>query len=1077
MKQTLIVKDLLCEYLVNPLGVDVANPRLSWKVESAQRSQKQIAYRILVASNKENLNANKGDLWDTGKIESDKTAHIAYEGKTLTSRMKCYWKVMVWNVNNIASEWSGSARWSMGLLEPSDWRGDWLGTPAHKSKDIDPKQALTFDDCHWIWFPEVTESYPGDRNPSAYISPCTRYFRRTFTLDQNAKVRWAGVLWVAYDELTLYINDKQVGGQSEFSDSGYVEEVTKFLVPGKNVLAIEATKISTGLAGIVGKLIIQLENGNDITITTDGSRGYWWGLSVRGENIPSSWKTSKVMVPGWTEADFNDADWLKAQSLVSVDHAAERILPGWRQMNPIPIFRKRFEVKKSIKSATVYICGLGYYELRLNGDKVGDHVLDPAFTVYNKHVLYVTYDVTDQLKQGSNALGVMLGNGWYNMHTRTYWGFENEPWRDRPKMLLQLHIEFTDGTTEVIASDSSWRRTVGPVLLDSVHNGEVYDARREIPGWDKPGFDDSAWQEPELVAAPNGALKSQMMPAIKVVETITPIEITEPKPGVFIFDMGQNFAGWAKLKVSGGPAGTKITMRYGERLLADGTLDRKGLNDFILQGPFQTSVYIMKGCDTEVWEPRFTYHGFRYIEVTGLPTKPTVENLIGQVAHTSFDKAGSFECSNEMLNKIQHMMLWSYRSNFFGYQTDCPHREKNGWAGDSHIIAETALYNFKNAAAYKKWMNDFRDAQLENGKLPNFAPPCQWAYERDAGPTWDCTYILIPWYLYLYYGDTGILTEHYKGMKRLIEYLRSRSKKNIISYGSDDWNTAKTVTPVPVTSTASYYISVLTVSKIAGIMGKTHEMEEYAKLAADIRKSFNRHFYKGNGLYANGSQAALSCALYYDLVDKEEKQYVLKQLVKSIQRENWHLDVGIFGIKWLLFALTENGESDIAYRIATQTTPPSYGYWLECGATTMWENWYGDATLFGSLNHYSFGSIGAWFYKALAGINIDPERPGFKHIIIRPWPVGDLTWAQAEHESMYGMIASSWRIADGKFSLDVTIPTNTTATVYVPTENPDSVQEGGVPASKAEAVQLLRIEDSNVLFEVDSGRYRFVSKL
>jgi alpha-L-rhamnosidase len=875
------VDRLRCEYLENPLGIDVAKPRLNWLMRSDQRGQRQTAYQVLVATTPKLLQQDRGDLWDTGRVDSDRSLQIEYAGKPLASHLRCWWKVRVWDKDGQPTAWSMPAFWSMGILDPAEWHAKWI---------------------------VYTKDFPYD-----------------------------------------------------------VE---------------------------------------------------------------------------------------------------------WTQSASSPVFRKSFKIDQPIRSATVSVCGLGFYELHLNGGKVGDHVLDPAFTRYDKRALYVTYDVTDRLKQGENAIGAMLGNGWYNSHTRCEWNFDKAPWRDRPRLLLQLRVVLADGTEQTIVSDDSWHATIGPVIRDAIRNGEVYDARREMPGWDSPGFDDSSWATPEVVSAPKGILRAQMLPPAKVMRTITPVSVAEPKPGVFIVDMGQNIAGWAQLRVAG-PAGTRVVMRYGERLAPDGTLDTAEIGKFIYKGPFQTNTYILKGQGEELWESRFTYHGFRYFEVTGFPGKPSVENFRGRIVHTAFPDAGSFECSNDLLNRIQRLTLGAYRGNFVdGYPTDCPHREKNGWTGDAHIAAEQAMFNFDNAAAYRKWMNDFDDALLPDGMLPGIVPSSGWGYAWGNGPSWDSAYLLIPWHLYEYCGDTRVLADHYDGMRRYVDNMTARAKNHLVDHGLSDWLSPKTETPAVVTSSAYYYVDARIVANVATMLGKTDDAKKYNDLADAIRRSYNAALYKGGGIYANGSQTALSCPVYQGLVDPKEKDRVVAELAANVHRANDHLDTGFLGTKYLLHTLSANGRHDLAYRITTQTTPPSWGAWLHRDATTLWEDW-GDGS---SRNHIAFGDISAWFYETLGGINIDPQRPAFKHIIIRPRPVGDLKWASAVHESLYGAIACRWRVEEKGLALSVTIPANTTAEVHVPARSEQSVTEGAQPASKAPGVKFLRMEAGAAVFEVLSGKYHFLAQ-
>ena len=866
------VTDLRCEYLADPLGIDVVQPRLSWKLAAQQRGQKETAYQVLVASDEKTLRKNRGDLWDTGKVASDQSIHVVYAGRPLSSRTRCYWKVRVWGKDGKASAFSKTAVWAMGPLTPEDWTAKWIGAPG-SDEDKGPRPAPLF--------------------------------RRTFTLDKQP---------------------------------------------------------------------------------------------VR---------------------------------------------------------------------ARLYICGLGYYELHLNGAKVGDHVLDPAFTRYDRRALYVTYDVTDRLKKGPNALGVILGNGWYNMHTRCVWDFDKAPWRDRPTLRCQLEVTFEDGSKQMVASDATWRVSTGPIVFDSIRNGETYDARLEKAGWDTTDYSDINWPAAQIDAGPKGELKAQMMPPVKVTGTRKMAKVTEPKPGVHVFDTGQNMTGWARLKVSG-PAGTEIMMKYGERLNPDGTLDQKEIGQHIKTGKPQTDTYILKGEGTEVWEPRFAYYGFQYVEVTGLPGQATLDTLEARVVHTAFDRAGTFECSNDLFNRIQHNTLWSYVSNFVGYPTDCPHREKNGWTGDAHLAAETGLYNFDSAPGYTKWLNDLKDEQRPSGELPGIVPTSGWGYQWGNGPAWDSAYVLIPWYLYQYRGDTRALAEHYDRLKRYVDYLTTKANNHIVAIGLGDWVPAKSTTPEKVTSTGYYYRDVLIVSKAAALLGKTEDAKKYGDLASSIREAFNQEFYDPQtGLYANGTQTAMSCALYHGLVPPQEHDKVMGKLVEMIQKNDGHLDAGILGTKYLIDSLTTNGRADLVYGMATKTDYPSWGRWLEQGATTLWEQWDGGA----SRNHIMFGHISAWFYQTLGGIMPDPEAPGFKHIIIKPQLLGDTKWVRAEHESMYGTIRSAWEIQGDKFSLKLTIPVNTTATVYVPASSRESVM------GDSDGVRFLRAEGNHAVYEVDSGTYEFISQL
>jgi alpha-L-rhamnosidase len=871
---------LRCEYLDNPLGIDTPQPRLSWVLESKQRAQKQTAYQILAASSETLLKSDSGDLWDTGKVASDQTLHVAYAGKALGSCQRCYWKVRVWGEDGKPSTYSRPASWEMGLLSPQDWQGQWIGR----------------------------------------------------TTDTNSL--------------------------------------------------------------------------------------------------------------------------------------------------PAPMLRRAFTLEGKIKQARAYICGLGYYELHLNGKKIGDHLLDPGYTRYDRRALYVTYDVTDALRRGKNAVGVILGNGWYNVQTRAVWDFHKAPWRAAPKLLMQLRVEYADGRLETIGTDSRWTTSAGPITFDSIYGGETYDARAEKPGWDTPDYDDSAWAMAQVVSAPGGKLSAQMMPPIKADGIIKPVKLTEPKPGVFVFDMGQNFAGFAELSVRG-PAGTKVVMKYGERLGKDGMVDRADIQQHIVRvdtnQQYQTDTYILDGASRIAHHAsRFTYHGFQYVELTGFPGKPTLDTLRGVFIHSAIPVAGEFACSNPMLNRIWRAGRWAYLSNLQGIPTDCPHREKNGWTGDAHLAAEQGLFNYAPATVYTKWINDLGDEQRPTGELPGIVPTSGWGYAWGNGPAWDSAFLLIPFYLYEYCGDTKVLCDHYDGLKRYVDHLTSRAKDGIVDIGLNDWAPFKTSTPADITSTAYYYRDAQIVALAAGFMGKDADARKYTELAASIKKAFSEKFYHPDtGLYGNGSQTALSCALYQGLVEPANKARVLSNLVAAVEKTNGHIDTGILGAKYILNALLENGRADVAYRIVSQKDLPSWGWWIEQGATTLWEQWNGSE----SRNHIMFGDISAWFYKALAGINLDPAAPAFKHIIIKPNLVGGLTSADASYDSVRGRIVSDWKAKDGRFELTVTIPANTTATVYVPVANSAPIKEDGKPAGDAAGIKFLRVEDGRTLFEVGSGTYHFTAPL
>jgi alpha-L-rhamnosidase len=673
--------------------------------------------------------------------------------------------------------------------------------------------------------------------------------------------------------------------------------------------------------------------------------------------------------------------------------------------------RKEFALKGRAKRALAHIAGLGYYELRLNGRKAGNHVLDPAWTTYDKRVLYVTYDVTSFLREGANALAVTLGHGWYKSRA----------------LLLQLDIELEDGSAVSVVSDTSWRAADGPIFEDSVYNGESYDARRETPGWDRAGFDDKDWPAVEAIKGPAGVLSAQLMPAIQVVDTIVPLGMTTPLPGVYVFDMGQNFSGWARLRVEG-PRGTDIRLRFAELLYENGTLNQENLRSAQAEDH-----YILKGAGEEMWEPRFTYHGFRYVEVTGFPGTPKLDSIRGRVVHTAVDPIGSFAASKDILNGLQRIITWGQKTNLHSIPTDCDQRdERMGWMGDAQGTAEEAIMNFDMAAFYTNFVRDIRDVQDEKGRLSDTVPHV-WGGEN-ADPAWATAYPLICWYMYQYYGDTRVLEEHYAALKKYVEFLRSKAENGLVKFSSyGDW-VAVEKCPGSIVSSFYYLYDVRILAGAARVIGRSADAALYDKLAAEIRTAFNREYYNPKtGDYADGTQTANTLPLFLGIPTEREGSAGGRLFDDIVYKHDSHLTTGIIGTKYIMELLTRNGNSDLAYDIACKTDYPSWGYMIKNGATTLWELWQKrEGPSMNSHNHPMFGSVGAWLYKALAGINLAPETTGFEKILIAPQMVRDLRHASGSTMTVRGEVACSWSRTETSIRVEVTIPAGSEAEVVIP---------------------------------------------
>ncbi|MGC9086716.1 MAG: family 78 glycoside hydrolase catalytic domain [Thermoproteota archaeon] len=800
----------------------------------------------------------------------------------------------------------------------------------------------------------------------------------------------------------------------------------------------------------------------------ESDKTYYWKVRVWDrEGRMSNWSEMATFHTGLLNPEDWKARWI--QSPNSNNDIA-------------PLFRKKFDLDKPIKEAYLYISGLGYYECYINGIKVGNSVLDPGTSEYDKMALYVTYNVTRLLEVGANAIGVILGNGWFSPPSDVKGTYK---YSDRPKLIAQLNVKFIDGSSTTIVTDSSWKTTNSPILYNSIWNGEVYDARLEKEGWNMPDYDDSNWSNVEIVPSPTQRLVSQVMPPIRVVKTIKPVRIINPAPGVYVFDFGQNFAGWAKLIVKG-PRGTKVTLRYAEILRGDGTIYTDNL-----RSARATDIYILNGNGTEIYEPKFTYHGFRYVEVTGFPGVPTLENLEGRVVHSDVEKVGNFISSDSLLNEIQENILWTQLNNLMSIPTDCPQRdERMGWMGDAQLSAEEAILNFWMPAFYENWVHEITVAQREDGAVPDVVPPHWKIYPAD--PAWGTACILIPWYLYLYYGDKRILNESYSSMKKWVDFLTKNSENYIIEklgkYG--DWCEPGSAgppkdTPVDLTSTGYYYYDTLILSKVAGILGKYDDAVQYLTLAKEIEKEFNNKFFKQDkNQYATGSQTSNLFPLFLNIVPEDRKNAVIENLVNNIMiTHKGHLDTGIIGTKLLADTLTDLDLGNIMYTIVTQTTYPSWGYWIKLGATTLWERWEPINVTgpgMASYDHIMFGSIGKWFYANLAGIQ--PINPGYSKILIKPYPVGNLTWVRASVRTIRGIVNSSWILNQNVFHLNVTIPCNTLAIVSIPKmqlenitikENGTTVWSNGQFLGNDNGIHKGYEDGDRVSFEVGSGTYSF----
>lgn len=811
-----------------------------------------------------------------------------------------------------------------------------------------------------------------------------------------------------------------------------------------------------------------------------GSRtACYWKVKVWTNNGASAWSKPAA----WTIGLLNPADW-KAKWI-----GCDRGFP-WDSVSKFSrlsarYYRHQFDLKPGIKKATAYIVGLGHYELYLNGQAIGDQVLAQPPTDYTQSVKYNTFDITGFLKKGANAIGTVLGNGRYFTMRPKYkpkkikeFGF--------PKMLLQMEVEYTDGTKQTIISDNNWKFTAdGPIRTNNEYDGEEYDATKEFNGWNNTGFDDSQWLKAELVQPPGGRLDAQMNEPIRVMDTVKPISISQLKNNVWILDLGQNMAGWLQMRVKGS-RGDKVTLRYAETLQSNGELYVANLRDAKV-----TDIYTLKGGDEELWHPVFVYHGFRYVEISGYPGKPELSNFEGQVVYDAMAATGHFETSNQLINQIYHNAYWGVLSNYKGMPVDCPQRnERMPWLGDRAVGSLGESFMFANGNLYAKWLDDIAQSQKADGSIPDVAP-AYWNYYSD-NMTWPGTYILVADMLYRQFADKAPIQKHYTSMKKWMDYMRAKYMKNYIitkdKYG--DWcvppespelihsRDSSRNTDGQLIATAYYFHLAGLMEKFARLTNKPADAQEFADQRLKVGKAFNdRYLDKHTSQYANNTVTANLLPLYFGITPGAYKQAVFKNIANKINDADGHISTGVIGTQWLMRGLSEFGRPDLAYRIASNSDYPSWGYMVKRGATTIWELWNGDTAnpAMNSGNHIMLlGDLITWFYEDLAGIKT--AEPGFKQIVMNPLSANGLDKVKASYQTPYGLVESSYTKTNNRFNWHITVPANSSAVVYIPADNVGAVTEGGKPASTVKEIKLLKMENGKAVFRIGSGSYDFEVK-
>jgi len=1041
--------ELRCEAAVEPLGVDSPAPRLSWQMRSDELGQRQTAYRVLAASSAGMLQQDRGDLWDSGKVNSADSLNVPWKGKPLASTQQVFWKVQLWDQKNHSTAWSSPSSWTMGVLEEKDWSGaQWITDPT-LLKSVRLSLGFRSENAPR---PETTKWIQIDLGTEQSVDVVQLY-----ALQQGVSERLGFPL---YFKIDIANNPEMTGAITiaDYTDNPPNIWLNRLDISAKGVsaryLRITATKLRTvgGVHCLALSQIAVLSGGKNIAV----------GAAVTASD--------SIEKPPFYAAAATDGLGLPGLNPRATDTL---------------LLRRDFLVRPHLRRAVMHVSGQGSYELTINGQRATEGLLTPGWTNTAKTCLYDTYDITNFLQPTKrNTIGLCLAGGMYNVQsiTHRYTKFVSAFRALTAKAILRL--EYDGGIVETIPTDTQWRLAPGSITAATMYSGEDFDARRIFPDWDKPGFDDQTWTAAVInLNAPAGELLglSHSSPPFKLFETLKPVSSKEIKPGVTVYDLGQNASLMLDLKVRG-LAGAKVKIIPAELLAPDGLVERGSSG-----GSDASWNYTLAGnTEGEEWHPRFFYHGARYLEVRCSGSEnspdalPTVESISARVAHSDSPIAGDFSCSSDLFNRIRGLVRWAQRSNLAHTLTDCPHRERLGWLEQYHLNGPSLRYEFDLQRLYSKTFDDMLEAQTPDGLIPSFVPEFV-IFDgglRDS-PEWGSALVLAAWQHFIWTGDDAVLRHCYPAMVRYLAHLDTMSKNGLLNYGLGDWYDQgpnrpgmPQLTPVALPATAFYFLTTETLGHIAQQIGHAEEATAYEQKAQKIADDFNKAFFNpATGVYATGSQTAQALPLALNLVPINKRAAALSALLRDIQDHDYAVTAGDIGYRYLLRALADAGRSDVIYRINSQTEKPGYGYQLAHGCTSLTEAW--NAERGSSQNHFMLGQIIEWFYADLAGLAPDPRSPGFKNILVQPHPTGDITWASAQHETPYGLASVKWRIEAGRFLLQVEIPPNSTATVRVPGRNAQFTGDNG--ATSSPWVKVYTQTGNESVFEIASGQYRFTS--
>ena len=1030
--QALSPAALRVDELVTPLGIDDAQPRFSWQLQDGRTGARQTAYRLLVATKPELLAVGKADVWDSGRVASGQSIAVPYQGPAIAPSTRYFWKVLVWDQDNQQVPESPASWWESGLLT-QPWRARWIGY------ETPEEHAVRSSGAQWITSPEAGGKLP--KGTDEHIA-----FRSHVDLAKPVK---KALLYVAAeDTASAWIDGKKVMEAAPFPAwkqmpwrKSTVQNITPALEAGGNTIAIESTHYLDNSSG-------NPINGNSpmqATLVVEFADG-----TMQTFNSGADWKSSLHPDGRWTATDFDDSGWKNATQWTEPEaegNGDDPLGQPW-PAETVKALRHEFRSAGGVRSARLYVTSLGAYEMFLNGKRIGDEVLAPGWTDYRERVEYQTYDVTANIVPGSNALAALLAPGWYSTPLKWFQqpnGYGLTP----PALLAELRIENADGSVEWIATDEQWKASQSPTLKAEIYDGETYDARLAQPGWDAVGFTDAAWSPVIPVEPKPVKIEAQDFQPIRA-ETVLPAKsITTPKPGVYVYDFGQNMAGVERIRVEG-PAGADVQVRVGEDVNPDGTLYTENLRT-----AKATDHFILAGKGVEEFQPRFTFHGFRYIEISGIASAPSKENIEAVVLHTAVPFTTELKTGSSMLNQLWSNILWGQRSNFVGVPTDCPQRdERLGWTGDAEVFWRAASYNADLAAFSRKFAGDLRGTQDGTPYYGIIAPGAAKS-SQSSGAGWSDAGVIVPWTSWLQSGDTRIIEQNWDAMEKYVNAIEKANPDGLWTHEAGipfgDWLSPEGPTRYALVATAYWAYDVTLMRQMAHALGKRDEEERFAKLFDHIRAAFAEKFVHPDGFVAGAddgaspfgqinnpnakakggdTQTGYVLALNMHLVPDELRAAAADKLAAKIEANHGLLGTGFLGTPYLLATLVENGHSDLAYRLMLNTDYPSWGYLVGHGATTMWERWNGDQMRgdpsMNSYNHYAYGAVADWIYRYAAGVDATPLDAGFHTVYLHPVFDKKIGTLDLAFQSPYGEIHSDWKVDGATAHWSITIPANAT---------------------------------------------------